>query len=225
MVDREITTIHLWIVQPRCVHPDGPIRHAEITIEECQEWKEKFAKAVAKAKDPDLKFQKGEWCRWCPALITCPEQGMLTVVDRTQDIRRPVSLPEVTSMSASQISGVLKNLPILETWCAALRVHALELAVKGEKIPDFKIVAGRSTRSWANETAAQVFLTNSLGTRAWQEPKLVSPAMAEKLKVKIPAEQIAKTLPKPTLAPITDKRPEFNVDPSQIFETINEVEE
>jgi hypothetical protein len=219
------TKVTVWIVQPRAQHSAGPVRKMELTVPDFKHWKSKFSRAIKATHAPDAKLCKGDHCRWCPALITCPEQGKLTVIDEAQDLRRSVVLPEVTQLTPVQITRVLQNLPTLETWASALRAHAMKLASEGVEIPEFKVVAGRSYRSWADPTAALKFLREKTDEDScWQPREIISPAVAEKEhKLKLPAELIAKSIPKPALVPVTDKRPEFKIDPSKMFETINEV--
>jgi hypothetical protein len=218
-----LSEIKCWIIQPRAEHPDGPVRSMTLDLLDAQEWANKFGVAIDTTRDPNAPLCKGSHCRWCPALTDCPEQGTLKITDVTQDLRRPINLPEVNSLTTLQISRVLENLPVLETWASALRSHAMELAGSGTEIPGFKLVAGRSTRSWADEEAAQRFLEKTLGEGhlCW-ERKLVSPAVAEKRKIKIPDSLISRSQPKPALVPLNDKRPPFKPDVSTMFDVINE---
>jgi hypothetical protein len=74
------------------------------------------------------------------------------------------------------------------------------------EIPGYKIVRGRTSRSWAEESEAEQMLTEAIGELAF-EKKLISPAKAEKV---IDKKQVSKYTQisegKLTLVANSDKR-------------------
>jgi hypothetical protein len=75
--------------------------------------------------------------------------------------------------------------------------------MNGTAIPGFKLVAGRSSRDWADEKK----VIELLGDQAFGPRKLISPAQAEKLKLSVDLEPfIRKTSGSPILVPETSKK-------------------
>lgn len=107
---------------------------------------------------------------------------------------------------------------MLRMWADAVEGYALELLLKGEAVPGFKLVAGRTNRSWADEEAAAQWLVSATSEDEALPRSLVSPAQAEKLlkhyQIKNPGELVAQYAVKrtgtPTIAPATDPRPELS---------------
>ena len=110
----------------------------------------------------------------------------------------------------------LKKGETLSTWYEALRQSVFEKLMGGCKIPGYKIVEGRSSRTWTNQDAALEKLQAAGIERAMiydSVPK--SLAKLEKMlgvaKFKeLVGEFVIKPQGKPTLAPADDVRKEFN---------------
>ena len=87
-------------------------------------------------------------------------------------------------------------------------------ALRNEKFKGFKLVAGRSTRGFKDESLVCQRMTG-LGYDPFEAPKMVSVAKAEKLMGKknfdaVLGDLVEKSVGKPVLVPESDKRPEWN---------------
>ena len=167
---------------------------------------------------PDAPFgptEKG--CRWCPLSAKCSAlaEHNLKVISNEFDTletcltEEGMTLKNHELLSPRQIADLLPKLTLIEKWCKQVAEGALEDIMSGGKIPGYKVVEGRSNRAWSSE--GEDAIANALGDKAYGEPKLVTPAQAEKLlkkdKLKLQDEWIFKKPGKPTLAPEADKRP------------------
>jgi hypothetical protein len=70
-------TIRMTIVQPRAVHPDGPIRHWDIPTVDLLDWGfstlRPTVELIAEDDRSKLSVVEGKHCRWCAAATaTCP---------------------------------------------------------------------------------------------------------------------------------------------------------
>lgn len=154
----------------------------------------------------------GEWCKFCPAKPTCPAQ-----LKRAQEIAKlefaPKGLPAPTTMSPAVIAEVLDHRSQLEDWLKSVADHAKDLIKLGSEIPGYKLVNGKSNRTWtfADETTAHD-LHDVFGIEPYTK-KIISPAQAEKLIPKDLHNQLAglweKSPGAPTLTKVSDKRKEI----------------
>ena len=115
----------------------------------------------------------------------------------------------------------LDAIPVVEQWIKAIHEHAYDLANKGEAIPGRKLVRKSGNRQWRDAAAAKSMLLEMLpeGVEAYAEPKLLSPAQAEKKLDVIGKALVGELTKKPdagtVLVSLSDKRPAFN--PGDVF--------
>jgi hypothetical protein len=204
---RRIKEIWMTIVQPRAPHADGVIRDCRISKEDLIEWGSKVLKpAMGRTRDPDAPLAVGDWCRWCPALTICPLQGCLPdKIGAVADFRSPnPALPEPKKLTPEQIGIVLQARKTIEAWLEAVDILARQNLDHGTEIPGWKLVRGKRTRSWANETEAESMLLALYGEEAFTK-KLMSVAQAEKRGFEAPY-LVSEFTCNSSLVPIDDKR-------------------
>lgn len=158
-----------------------------------------------------------EQCRWCKGATICPalyERTMdmvqdffpQVVVEGDKKEVKEVVLPPAAELTVDQIQNVLDIAGVLSDYFELVKTEAFERAKRGVEIPGYKIVRGRTSRSWAEESEAEQMLTEAIGELAF-EKKLISPAKAEKV---IDKKQVSKYTQisegKLTLVANTDKR-------------------
>ena len=66
-------TVELIIVQPRCKHPDGPVRTFRMDALDLVDFGADLMDAVRRTEDSKAPLAAGEHCRWCKASAICPE--------------------------------------------------------------------------------------------------------------------------------------------------------
>lgn len=207
--------IRMTIVQPRGHHEDGTIRSDEITFEELIQFKKELWQAAEATTDPDAPLNPGDHCQFCKARAICPAQRDLAMeVAKTDfDTYTPPSPDSLTTEEMVKVLAVSSN---LQSWLKDVEKHAISLLDRGEEVPGFKLVEGRSNRQWVDEEAADKYLRGKgLKVDERAPRKFVSPYAAEKALKKAGLldsaqkleELIEKPQGKPTLAPVDDKRP------------------
>ena len=130
-------------------------------------------------------------------------------------------------LSNEEIGSILFIAEQLKSWAKDVEDYAHSQALKGEKVPQWKLVEGRSNRSITDKEAAKEILKKE-GYKEEQYLKpqeLLSLGDLEKLVGKknlstVMGNLIIKPQGKPTLVPETDKRPELN-SIEQDFENID----
>jgi len=203
-----VKAVHLWLVQPRAPHTDGPVRHWVTDVPTLLGWLDKFRKAVAACFEDDAPLCRGDWCRWCPALITCPEQRALTLAQTKLDFAdtKRIDLPAGPGLTPVQVATVLQQKPVIEAWLKGIEAFAKSELELGRDIPGFKVVSGRGSRTWSDADAAQRFLVSEIGENAFAPREILSVAQAAK-RVKLPEHLVKYAEGAAVLAPSTDKRP------------------
>jgi hypothetical protein len=203
-----ISRIRIAIVQPRCGHPDGPVRAWEGDITDLLDFHQDLLDAAARTDDPNAPLSAGEHCKFCPARAICPElekRSHALVLAEFTDLTGPSYSPE-------KLAEGLAMIPELEARIEGLRQFAYAELTAGKQVPGWKLVQKRAMRHWRDEDTAESILVLQLGADALADPKLKSPAQIEKLLGKKKAKLILGDLvisesSGTALAPDGDKRP------------------
>lgn len=178
----EFGQVKLAVLQPRVWREDeDPLTIGTVTVKALRDFEKKVKKAVALASQPNAPLVPSEkGCRWCPAAPTCPaiSKVQMDAANIAFDVEEGITkLPELAALTPTNLHVVLDSCDLLETWIEKVRVHAYELACRGEKIQGRKIVNKKGTRRWLPEAEEQA--TKRFGKQAF-ETKLLSPAQLEK---------------------------------------------
>ena len=202
---KDVTEVELVIVQPYSHAPKGEkygvARRWVTTIARVKAFEQELVRAVKAALKPDAALAAGDHCKWCAAKPICPL--MTGAVDR-------LVKEKVDALPAEQIAHYMDQIPVIESFLKDLQQLAHGLIEEGKAIPGWKLVNKRATRKWLDEEKAVAFLS-SVGVEAWEEPKALSPAKAEKElkkdKIELPADLVVAVSSGSTLAPENDPRP------------------
>jgi hypothetical protein len=203
----DIGEVILTIVQPRL----NNISSFSISVEELREWAEFELKPRAKkAYAGEGELSAGEWCRWCGVKYRCRE-----LYNQNMEVARQ-EFKDAPMLTDKEVADILFKGPRFIEWYNSISEWALEKAVSEDKCwPGFKVVEGRSIRKWTDEEAvADRLLSNhrELGPGDIYNTSLKTITGIEKLigKKKFEAEfndLVIKPQGKPTLVPLSDKRP------------------
>lgn len=200
--------IELEIVQPRCPHPDGPVRIWKTDLVELLEFADKLREAALATEDPNAPLVTGDHCRWCPAAGFCPALAKKALLSAQQDFAP--ALP----YEPGDLSEALEILPMVEQWVKSVRQFAYEEALAGRIPPGYKLVEKRATRKWRDDEKAINALIGEFGMKeedVFEPRSLRSPAQIEEKYGKKNkgdlADLITSETSGTTLAPLTDRRP------------------
>ena len=221
----KVDEIEITICQPRI---DGAERQSwTIDIIDLWMWRDsKLVPAVERILADDPSLQDGYWCRFCPAHAICPlmhELAMQAAEDAFGD-----DLDDMRNHDDIPPEGIAERLLLmsrLEDWLASLKEHATAMIFRGETVPGWKIVEGRSRRKWADddeailrELVSRGGFSSTQAEKLYAPPALQSPAQIEKTLKRMkhkPAELMAglinKPPGKPALVPEADPRPAMSV--------------
>ena len=151
----------------------------QTTVGALEQFRYVCVKAVAEAKSADPPFEEGDHCRFCDAKPLCPlkNAAMGGISDRAEMYGGGIP-PEMEDCMA-----VMEQAADVEEYIASVRafVHN-RMVMHGFTHPDWKIVAKKANRGWADQKKAEGYLARNGVAKDDRMPrKLISPAAAEKL--------------------------------------------
>jgi len=214
--------VELTIIQPRCEHPDGPIRSHKFKAIELLDFAADLKHDAEMTEKEDAPLNPGNHCRFCPAAATkCP-----AIRDQAQALAKLEFKPEF-SYDPDQLGKALNFIPALESWIKQVREFAYGEAIHGRTPPGWKIVEKRPTRKWKSEEAVVIDYMKTATKKDVSEfynLTLKSPAQMEKLLSKQLGtglrEHIETVSSGYNLVPESDKRPSAKLDPKSEFTAI-----
>ncbi len=217
----DIKYIKMTIVQPRLDN----ISSYEISIEPLTEWGEKIVKPQAEKAFMGLgDYVQGEHCRFCRAKGACEFRAKenMKVVEEIQNTTGVVSNEELGEM-LTKTDGI-------EQWIKDIKSYALDIVLKGEDVPGWKAVEGKSNRKIVDiDKAFEILEANGYEQALLYEKKPLGLTELEKLvgKAKL-SETIGNYIEKPKGAPTlvkeSDKREPFKTSAAEEFKNIESEE-
>lgn len=210
--DLEWDVLRITIVQPRAYHEEGVIRSWDIPRNELIDYKMDYAHAAVKTQEPDAPLNVGDWCRFCKAKPTCPQQVIHAEKLTQMDFSDPSSLPVEPQYISDDVFAdlVLNRVKIIEQWCQSVKDHAQNLAEAGNPIPGTKLVATRANRMWRDKELAETQLAAAWGDKVYQKKFMSAPQVEKAIGKKefgLLTHMVDKVSTGVTLVPESDKRP------------------
>ena len=243
----DIDLVRTHIVQPRLDHID----YEELTVAELEAWVDQAIKpALAEIRSGETHYRPSEEaCRWCRARATCPGLAEFTrgVVEAAFDDLDSEG-PEVTTdqdgipglqwelvagdlgpLTLTELAAIQTVAGLVQGWLGAVHDRLFQALMDGEPVPGWKLVEGRSNRTWRDlEEALAYFSKSKMKADDYAPRALLSPAKIEKLlgpkqfKAKVLSRDLVhKPEGKPTLAPAADNRPAVNPHNPDAFDALN----
>lgn len=208
----DIEEVRLTIVQPRI----NNISTWQISVEDLLKWANEELVPVAKlAFEGKGELKAGDWCKFCAVKNRCRALYQKNAELAKFDFQEPALL------SDEEISKVLEQIPQLVEWANSVQDYAQNEAVNhGKTWPGFKLVEGVSRRKWLDEDKVAEAIFSKIPEASEDQVydmKLKTITQIEKIFGKKVVEQqlsdvIVKPQGKPTLVPISDKRPAIGLD-------------
>ena len=215
----DIEEVSMTIFQPRREN----VSTWTIPVNELKDWAENELRPKAKkAYEGEGNYLPGEWCTFCRAAVKCRARAEEKLKLAQMEFKLPPLLTD------SEIEEVLSKLSDLTKWANEIIAYATDAAVNhGKEWHGFKVVEGRSVRKYKDEGAvAEAAKAN--GYKDIYRQSLITLTEMKKLMGKKKFEEILgglihKPLGKPTLVPLSDKRPAMNI--SNVKNEFNEITE
>lgn len=200
-----IHTVRMSIHQPRIDN----FSTWEISAEELKRWGIEELKPKAElAFKGEGDFVPGEHCRFCRTKARCRALAERNMEVAQNDFKDPPLL------SDEELALVLEKSEALKQWLSSVEEYALKEAIdNGKHWPGFKLVEGRSVRTYSDQDA----VANKLREAGYPDEILFSrniltitaleKALGKKVVAETVGDLIVKPQGKPTLVSESDKRP------------------
>ena len=207
----DIDTVVIHIYQPRIKNYSS----WSISATELLKWAEWAKQKAEQALQDDApRTPSDKACQWCKAKATCK-----ALLDHTHKIIMhdfdELDNIKPDTLTDKELKVILDNAKLIKSWLDAVESHVFDTLNRGQAFDGYKLVEGRSSRTWQDEKKAIEALKEKLDESQLYTQKLISPAQAEKLLKKdkvILSELIIKSEGKPTLVPDCDKRTSLKDD-------------
>ena len=199
----DVDEVAMTIYQPRREN----ISTWTITVDALKAWaKEVLTPRARLAFEGKGDYRPGAWCVFCRAAVKCRARAEEKLALTQYEFAQPPIL------SDSEIEDILGRLDDLTRWAEEIRAYAQDAAVNhGKQWRGYKVVEGRSIRKYTDETAV-IEAASAAGYHDIFRRTLLPITEMEKFMgrqnfTKILGGLVAKPAGKPTLVPISDKRP------------------
>lgn len=197
-----IDTVRMSIVQPRL----DSISENSLPLAELLNWGKNIKLIAQVAFAGGGVYKPGDWCRFCRAKALCRAREEFNIgLEEYKGMKPPL-------ISDEEVGQILERAQNLAKWVSDLEEYALSECLKGNEIPGWKAVEGRSTRQFTDmDKAFEILKTNGTEEAMLYERKPLTLPNVEKLigkkKFKDLLSEYVNTPPgKPTLVTINDKR-------------------
>lgn len=220
-----IKRVRMTIDQPRI--QSEPVSET-ITIEELRAWGETIKPIAQAAYSGFGEFKPGDHCRFCRGKAQCRARADAnTALEDFKDCILPTAknIEQARNAGANDAAAMLTNDEIgdllvrgqtLVQWYNDLEKYALNALLNGEEIAGWKVVAGRSNRTFTDTDAAlaaviaagydeSLVYERKPKTLTGLEELMGKEEFAEKI-----GQYVVKPLGKPTLALMSDKREPYS---------------
>lgn len=213
----DIEDVAMTIYQPRREN----ISTWTITVSDLLSWaKNELVPKAKLAFDGKGEYMPGPWCTFCKAAVKCRARAEEKLALARYEFAQPPLLTD------AEIEEILGKLDDLTRWAEEIKSYAQDAALNhGKQWHGFKVVEGRSVRKYSDENAV-IEAANAAGYHDIFRKSLLPITEMERLMGKqefaeVLSGLIIKPAGKPTLVPITDKRPAMtkaNIDFNEIQE-------
>lgn len=226
----KIKQVSMGICQPRLSETAS---EDALTVEELLVWGDSIKPTAKEAYDGPGKFCPGDHCRFCKGKVQCraraahfasfSEYASLDLAGRltAEEIKKRevaksygVNLPPI--LSNAEVADLLVQAEGLASWYKDLQEYATGALLAGDEVPGWKLVEGRSNRAFTSvDDAVQALIAAGYEEAMIYDRKPKTLTEIEKMLGKkafndLLSGFVKKPQGKPTLAPLSDKREEFN---------------
>lgn len=199
----DIESVSMTIYQPRREN----VSTWTISVSDLMNWAENTLKPKAElAYKGEGEYAPGSWCQFCKAAVKCRARAE----EKLQLAKYEFAPPPL--LSDEEIEEILGKLDDLTKWANEIAAYAQDAAVNHGKVwQGFKLVESRTNRKYTDETAV-IEAANAAGYTDIFKKSLISITEMERLMGKktfagILGGLVIKPKGKPTLVPVSDRRP------------------
>lgn len=208
----DITEVRLTIVQPRL----NNISSWQISVDDLLNWAETTLKPKAEqAYLGEGQLNAGAWCQFCAVKNRCRKLYEQQLEIAKHEFAEPALLTD------EEIADVVLRTPKLIEWANSISEYAQNRAIsENKRWPGLKLVEGISRRKWKDEekVASEIFAKcpelseDEIYTMKLKSITAIEKIVGKKRFEQVLSDQVIKPQGKPTLVPLSDKRPALGLE-------------
>lgn len=182
LLDTE-TVLELMLVQPRCYHPDGPVRTWTVAAVNIRALINDASMAAHEAVGPNPETHSGPHCLHCPARATCPtfQKAVANIVEFSGRADPMMQGPGDVGRELQLITTAIKRLEARET---GLRALAESMIHQGKPVPFWTLQQTPGRLKWDEGATEDIaMLARLAGKSAFKAPELITPTQAKQRKI------------------------------------------
>lgn len=220
----QIKKVSMGICQPRLSETAS---EDALTVEELLAWGESIKPIAKEAFDGPGTFCPGDHCRFCKGKAQCRARAAhfagfsdytgIEIAGRLDEDTRTDRIADGTPiLSNADVADLLVKAEGLAAWYKDLQDYAASALLAGDEIPGFKLVEGRSNRTFTDmDKVVQVLLNEGYDAAMIYDRKPKTLTELEKMLGKnnfaeLLSDFVTKPKGKPTLVLASDKREAYN---------------
>lgn len=214
----DFDTVRLTIIQPRIKEEPSSW---EISVAELIKWgQEVVIPAAQRAWAGEGEFVAGEHCGFCRAKGNCRARAEANLALAAYEFT-PADL-----LSDEEIAEILAQADQLKKWAGDIQNFAMARAAAGHKFPGWKLVTGRSNRTYTDQLAVAKALTGAgipeavIYERSLLGVTAMEKAITKKRFTELLEGLVKKPPGKPTLVPSSDPRAEVEASALDGFDNL-----
>jgi hypothetical protein len=191
--DFKVNRVVLTVVQPRCNHPDGPVRSVTIPVMDMLDFAADLVTYAKATEAPNAPLNSGEHCRFCPAAGVCPKLGEVAQKVAKDDFMNQIEAADIAgapiegAYDPKRLAETLSQLTTLENYIKAVREFAYSEAQQGRCPPGWKLVDKRASRKWRMDDGEERLVSHLQNATMFKKealydkPSLLTPPALEKI--------------------------------------------
>ena len=153
-------TIRLTVVQPRYYGDVEAVRSHEMPTQLLWEWFTHNVMFAAHLTDnPDAIHQAGEHCKKCAGKLGCSGRSEAVGEALSGDVLPALDVVEeaihdnkdVLVYDNVKLADFLHLVPVIKDFCTNIEEHAIEVLMRGETVPGFKVIKTQGVPTWVGD--------------------------------------------------------------------------
>lgn len=163
--------IELTILQPQSIEPEAEmVSSVTVAHAELDEFIAAYRAACEQALSPAPHFERGTWCRFCPAKPICPlhtapllDLAAFAVPAPFDGAATVFATPPAKEAYLQVLADGLDLVDAVKDIRTALHEQAKRALENGDQVPGYALSAGRAERHWRDDEPTAIAALQSLG--------------------------------------------------------------
>lgn len=173
--------VELLIVQPRCYHPDGPVRPWTTSAHRLRAMANIAHNKAHLSQQPDAKTHAGPECLYCPARPFCKTAHAASSA-LVEFAYKAEAMPQNGIEMSTRLVFIQDAIELLKAVATGLEEQIVLTLKAGKLAPDFKVDYVKSREKWAKPVQEVKMLGLMYGINLVEEDYACTPKQATQLK-------------------------------------------